>query len=302
MNNKVGKKEVDPMFAQATKLIRRIEDQRNKSTVLSLICFDRSLTSTVAYSVNKLLRKIGNVEYLDLFLESGGGDIDVAAKIVKLCRAYCKKFSVLIPFYAKSAATLIAVWADEIVMTKSAELGPVDPQVHHPALDVWMPAHSIRDALTFIESTKDPFVKLTMADKLDPLLIGAFEDAQNATHQYITEAFALAKGKKKKNDAIAIFTTRYKSHGYPIDRDLCKKETDLKIIYSERELENLMSDLHELYLDRFLSQRNEKALVIQTATQVEAEIDKEVISISLPEQRKFNKKESKVHPAPKSKK
>jgi len=292
MNNEIEGKGIDPTFAQAAHLISKIEKERENSTVISLICFDRPLTYPVAYTLNKMLRKIGNVQRLDLLLESGGGDIDAAAKIVKLCRAHCKKFSVLVPFLAKSAATLIAICADEVVMTKSAELGPVDPQVHHPALDLWIPAHSIKDALSFIESTHDPFVKLTMADKLDPLLIGAFEDAQNATVQYIAEAFACIKDDDKRKNAIEVFTTRYKSHGYPIDRDLCSKEAGIKVISPEDGLEKTLGDLYELYFDKFLTEEVKEALIIQTTDELQAKMDKEIISTSLkrskPPKKKIN--------------
>ncbi len=290
MNNGIEGKEIDPIFAQAADLISKIEKERKSSTVISLICFDRSLTYTVAYTLNKMLRKIGDVQCLDLLLESGGGDIDAAAKIVKLCRAHCKKFSVMVPFTAKSAATLIAICADEIVMTKSAELGPVDPQVHHPALDLWIPAHSIKDALSFIESTHDPFVKLTMADKLDPLLIGAFEDAQNATVQYIAEAFTYIKDNNKRKNVVEIFTTRYKSHGYPIDRILCSKEAGIRVIYPEEGLEKALGDLHELYFDKFLTEGVKKTLIIQTANELQATMDKEIISASLKRNKPSKKK------------
>jgi len=105
----------------------------------------------------------------------------------------------------------------------------------------------MQDAPSFIESTHDPFVKLTMADKLDPLLIGAFEDAQNATVQYIAEAFTYIKDNNKRKNAVEIFTTRYKSHGYPIDRDLCSKKAGIRVIYPEEELEKALGDLHMSY-------------------------------------------------------
>jgi len=65
---------------------------------------------------------------LDLFIYSRGGQSDVPWAIVSMFREYSQKgsFSVLIPYRAHSAATVIALGADEIVMTKKAELGPID--------------------------------------------------------------------------------------------------------------------------------------------------------------------------------
>ncbi len=59
-----------------------------------------------------------------------GGDGTAAEKILDLCRKYCtKSFRVVVPLYAKSAGTLIALGADEILMGETSELGPIDAQV-----------------------------------------------------------------------------------------------------------------------------------------------------------------------------
>src|SRR5262249_46262744 len=69
---------------------------------------------------------------LDLLLVSNGGDPTVAWRGVSLIRERTKKFSVLVPQAAYSAATLIALGADEIVMHPHGNLGPTDPQIHAP--------------------------------------------------------------------------------------------------------------------------------------------------------------------------
>jgi len=75
-----------------------------------------------------LLEDKANVD-LDLLLQSPGGDIDVAEKIMYMCTRKAKSFRVIVPESAKSAATLIALAADEIVMGYTSELGPIDPQI-----------------------------------------------------------------------------------------------------------------------------------------------------------------------------
>ena len=44
-----------------------------------------------------------------------------------MIREYCDKFSVLVPDKAHSAATMIALGADEIVMSNLSEISPIDP-------------------------------------------------------------------------------------------------------------------------------------------------------------------------------
>lgn len=165
-------------------IITEIEKARN-SKVAVFIC-DTSILMSSAYRINKIVRQLNPSDNLDLLIESRGGDIDAASKIVKILRENCAKLSAIVPFYAKSAAALIAISSDELVMCKAAELGPIDPQVRDPITGAWIPAHSIKEALAFIESVKDPLVKLSLSDRLPPLLIGAYRDAQNAAKQYIT--------------------------------------------------------------------------------------------------------------------
>ena len=74
----------------------------------------------------KQLCSIGKTERIDLFLNSYGGAVDTPYKIVNLIREFCDNFSVIIPFVAKSAATMVAIGADEIVMGPISELGPID--------------------------------------------------------------------------------------------------------------------------------------------------------------------------------
>ena len=120
--------------AERQKLIRSIEQKRG-SKVIAYVTSDReglgtSIAGDVVSILHEHILRIGpqDREKLDLFIYSRGGDSDVPWSIVSMFREYCKEgsFSVLIPYRAHSAATVISLGADEIVMTKKAELGPID--------------------------------------------------------------------------------------------------------------------------------------------------------------------------------
>lgn len=68
-------------------------------------------------------------EQLDIIIHSGGGDINAAYKIARILRNHAKSVSACVPLYAKSAATLLCISADEILLDEFAELGPLDTQV-----------------------------------------------------------------------------------------------------------------------------------------------------------------------------
>ncbi len=86
------------------------------------------LTLSVRVMCDHLLRLPARpIEKLDIFLVSNGGSGTVPWRLVSLFREFSRSFSVLIPYRAYSAASLLALGADEIVMHPFGELGPIDP-------------------------------------------------------------------------------------------------------------------------------------------------------------------------------
>lgn len=68
---------------------------------------------------------------VDLWLDSPGGSARAAYKIALLLRSVASHIRVVIPDYAKSAATLLSLVGDEIYMGPAAELGPLDVQLDY---------------------------------------------------------------------------------------------------------------------------------------------------------------------------
>jgi len=76
----------------------------------------------------------GRCEKISLVLHSHGGFIMAGWTILNLLRMYCRSLEIIVPYKALSAATLLAIGADNIVMTKQAVLGPIDPSVTIPRI------------------------------------------------------------------------------------------------------------------------------------------------------------------------
>lgn len=71
---------------------------------------------------------------LDLVLHTPGGLVLASLQIARAIHKHKGKVTVIVPHYAMSGGTLIALAADEIVMSPHAVLGPVDPQLgEYPA-------------------------------------------------------------------------------------------------------------------------------------------------------------------------
>lgn len=66
---------------------------------------------------------------LDLILETGGGSGEVAEDIVRSLHEKYEDVAVIVPGWAKSAGTIIAMAGDEILMEPASALGPIDAQL-----------------------------------------------------------------------------------------------------------------------------------------------------------------------------
>src|ERR1700688_4911005 len=66
---------------------------------------------------------------LDVVLHTPGGWVLAALQIARAIHEHKAKTTVFVPHYAMSGGTLIALAADEIVMSRHAVLGPIDPQL-----------------------------------------------------------------------------------------------------------------------------------------------------------------------------
>lgn len=74
---------------------------------------------------------------IDLILHTPGGLVLAATQIARAINRRKGKVTAIVPHYAMSGGTLIALAADEIVMSDHAVLGPVDPQLgQYPAVSL----------------------------------------------------------------------------------------------------------------------------------------------------------------------
>jgi hypothetical protein len=92
-----------------------------------------SMSSSDIPSFETILNSITSAEQINLILHSPGGDGTIVEKMVDMCRSHLsgthRQFRVIVPNIAKSAATVLALGADKVLMGYCSELGPIDPQV-----------------------------------------------------------------------------------------------------------------------------------------------------------------------------
>ena len=156
------------------KEIEKLEVPAKKTVgVIAFICDESSIHSSMNSrdipAIGSALMSIGQVDILRLVINSPGGDGTIAEKIIEMCKCYCKRFEVIIPNMAKSAATMIALGSDEIVMGYCSEIGPIDAQV--PIIVGNVPRYI--SAQSFIDSRRKLIKEYEQAvkDKKDTKLI-----------------------------------------------------------------------------------------------------------------------------------
>jgi len=258
-------------------LIKKIEEQR-KSKVITYLTSDRPgpVNARVALDIvpiiSKQLRQIGEVPKIDLFIYSTGGDTMVPWRLVSMIREYCETFSVLVPYKAHSAATMIAMGADEVVMSDLSELSPIDPStanIFNP-IDPGNPASripiSVEEVVGFMSLARDKFgikdeVELTKIfnkfvesnPQIHPLALGNVNRTYNLIRLLAKRLLKSHKNKMRDEEiekVVEYFTEKLFSHMYFIGRKEAKDELGLKsVVDADAELSKLMSGLHEKYVE-----------------------------------------------------
>ncbi|MFZ3102422.1 MAG: peptidase [Desulfitobacteriaceae bacterium] len=241
-------------------LLEQLEKMR-QSRVLVYFAYT-PLDDSILVPLYKQLKEIGHTRKIDLILHSYGGAVDTPFKVVSLIREFCQEFAVIVPFAAKSAASMVVLGADEVVMGPFSELGPIDPLVKHPVYkDVWVPVQAVRYCIDYLQrsivNSQNPevasFISTPILQKLDPWLIGDYEKTLKASRQYaeaLLTRYMLREALQSIPLVVEALTEGYFSHGYPIGRREAK-ELGLKVTEADEELWDVIWKLYMGYEELF---------------------------------------------------
>lgn len=135
------------LAAARTKAISKIEMEQGSRVILlvhrqesmALLGFPlvRYISIQDSEQVLRALRLTDPRVPIQLVLHTPGGLVLASVQIARAIKRHEGKVTVYIPHYAMSGGALIAMAADEIVMSADAVLGPVDPQIgQYPAASI----------------------------------------------------------------------------------------------------------------------------------------------------------------------
>ena len=204
----------------------------------------------------EIIRNIDSDE-VDIFLHSPGGTAEATESIVEILRNKFKIIRFIITGVAKSAATMMALSGNSIMMDKSAEMGPIDPQVR--VRERFSPAGSIIEQFDRAgeELKDDPSrlpVWLPILQEFAPALLVECENYINLSKKLVIKwlskyMFQNKSDAKKRSKKIADFLSDEKrnlSHARRIDAEKLK-DKGVIIELLEKQQSNLQDAIRQLH-------------------------------------------------------
>lgn len=195
---------------------------------------------------------------VDIFLHSPGGTAEATESIVKIVRSKFKDVRFIITGAAKSAATMLAMSGNTILMDSNAEVGPIDPQVR--VRGRFSPAGSIKEQFDQASQIlkKDPSslpVWIPILQEFAPALLVECENyislAKKLVRDWLKQyMFGGEKNSLNKARRIANFLANEKntlSHSRRVDADQLEK-LGVKIQRLETQSEKLQDAIRQLHL------------------------------------------------------
>lgn len=182
-----------------------------------------------------------------LLIDSPGGSAKAAYQIATLLRRHCGSFVAVVPRYAKSAGTLLALGASTIKMGLQAELGPLDAQLRDDESEEWRSALDELQALerlnafaleiadrsmlhllprtrkkldTLLPKVLHFAADLTkpLLDKTDPVRYTAASRALKIAEEYAIRLLQPRYSVRKAQEIARHLVEKYPDHGFVIDR------------------------------------------------------------------------------------
>lgn len=256
------------MRVNRLKLYNQLEEQRNSKLLVYVTSTRQGLETQIANDIlpkfSEHLDSIGDTQKISLFLYTNGGNTLTAWSLVNLIRSFCEELEVIIPSNCFSSGTLISLGADQLVMTKQASLGPIDPSINGP-LNPMIPGISDPNAKVpvsvefvnaYIEMAKRDFgitnqrnmteILLNLSEKIHPLTLGQVYKSKSQIQMLARKLMKYQNLGAEKEDAIIKFLcSESGSHDYSIRRKEAKENLGLNIEKPSRDLYSIIKQIYD---------------------------------------------------------
>lgn len=135
MNEYINKKmSANELEQELLSLIKKYNEKRGTFLLVMASALNKSIPDVALsqedfYMIADMLNDLKDISKTDIYLETPGGSGEAAEEIVEFLRKEFEYVSFVVSGEAKSAGTLMVLSGDEILMTKTGSLGPIDAQV-----------------------------------------------------------------------------------------------------------------------------------------------------------------------------
>lgn len=245
------------LFKQTQSLISKLSKQLGGP----LIGYWNNPRGTVCHNdvvaLYEILQRLGKQQKIFLFIKSGGGNGQAALRMVNLLRQNTQHLVALVPLECASAATMLALGANEIQMGPMAYLTAVDTSLTHDLSPVDRDNDRVSvslDELTRVirlwrseksDSLENPYKALFQ--HVHPLVIGAVDRAESLSIMLCKELLSYHIPEASVvNNVAETLNSKYPSHSYPILFEEAQK-IGLQVRHMEPSINTLLLELNELY-------------------------------------------------------
>src|SRR5512138_405743 len=119
------------LFDRTQSLIARLEKQIGFKLLVYWTSDRGSVCDNDVVALYEIFKQIGVSDDISVFIKSNGGDVEASLRIVNLMREYNRCVHALVPLESASAATMMALGADDLRMGPLAHLTAIDSSLVH---------------------------------------------------------------------------------------------------------------------------------------------------------------------------
>lgn len=194
-------------------------------------------------------------DVIGLFVKSDGGNPEAALRLVHLLRQSYKRINLFAPFECASAATMVALGANEVHMGPTSYLTAVDTSLKHQL----SPVDHSNDIVSVSQDEVSRILRLWKEQKvignpypevykyLHPLVIGALDRSSSLSIRICNELLGYHMTDKRRAEKISReLNSAYPSHSYPITaREATRLGLNVKKLSTP--VEKLLRELNSFY-------------------------------------------------------
>jgi len=245
------------LFEKTQRVIKQIESKLQTPLVTYWNSPNGSICNNDVTGLFGILRSIGKVEQLSVFIKSDGGSGQASLRMVNLLREFVGNLTVLVPLECASAATMLALGADKILMGPLAHLSAVDTSLTHDL----SPIDRDNDRVSVSQDKLHRVIQLwqKQADKdasnpyeslfkyVHPLVIGAVDRSSALSTKLCVEILSYhLKDRKKAQKISETLNSAYPAHSYPITLREARR-IGLHVESLNEGINLLLLELNEIY-------------------------------------------------------